>query len=61
MSQQKQEQMSTPELGSYMFNCLWVASFAEGLYVEQIEVDIASSHDALANASAGIDKMCNEL
>lgn len=30
-------------------------------HVEQIEADIASARDALANASAGIDKMRKEL
>jgi hypothetical protein len=39
----------------------WVAPFAEGLYVEQIEADITSAREALANASAGIDKVCKEL
>jgi hypothetical protein len=53
--------MASLELGSYMCNYLWVASFAEGLYVEQIEADIASSRDALANASPGIDKVCKVL
>jgi len=54
-------QMATLELGSYKCNCLWVASVAKRVYIEQIEAETALAHKALANASSGIDKMRKEL
>ncbi len=49
------------ELGSYMWNCLWAASVAKRVSIDQIEPDIGSAREALANVSAGTDKMRKEL
>jgi len=60
-TQQKEMQTAMLELGSYMCNCLWIASVTKRVSIEQIEADITSAREALANASTGIDKMRKEL
>ena len=60
-TQQKEMQTATLELGLYISNSLWVASVAKCVFIEQMEADIASAREALADASAGIDKMRKEL
>jgi septal ring factor EnvC (AmiA/AmiB activator) len=49
------------ELGSYMCCCLWVASVTKRTSIEQIEADITSAREALANTWTGIDKIHKEL
>jgi len=44
-----------------MWNCLSAASVAKRVSIEQIKEDIALAREALANSSAGADKMRKEL
>ncbi len=60
-TQEKEIQTATLALGSYTCNCLWAASVTKRVCIEQIEADIASAREALANGSAGIDKMRKKL
>src|SRR5260221_12574595 len=60
-TQEKEIQTATLALGSYTCNCLWAASVATRVCIEQIEANIASAREALANGSAGIDKMRKKL
>ena len=64
-TQQKEMQTATLELGPCMCNLILPKAFiADSISVvntEQIELDIASVRETLADASAGIDKMRQEL
>jgi len=42
-------QTATLELGSYTCNCLWVASVTKRDCIEQVEADMASAREALAD------------
>jgi len=54
-------QTAALELGSYICNCLWVASVAKPVYIELIEADVASAREVLDNESVGISKRRKEL
>jgi hypothetical protein len=64
-TQQKEMQTATLELGPCMCNQILPNAFiTDSIFVintEQIESDIASARETLADASAGIDKMRQEL